>query len=251
MTLIGDIFRVALPDMYYLRRNILVLLATSIVTPLLYLVAFGYGLGNGITMEADGETFEYIAYMVPGVVALTTVTSSFTTVSNKLMIQKRFYESFDEMLLCPITKTSLVLGKSVLGIVKSALCGSIMLALGCCLSGDMHITAGLIGCMLLSCMTFSLLGVAAGMIIPDLPSMNLFNSFVILPMTFLCGTMFSIDSLPDAAADIIWCLPLTHTSECLRACALGLDFPWISLAVLIAYAVAFYLLGMFALRKSE
>ncbi len=251
MTLIGDALRVALPDMYYLRRNILVLLATSIVTPLLYLVAFGYGLGNGITMDAGGETFEYIAYMVPGVVALTTVTSSFTTVSNKLMIQKRFYESFDEMLLCPITKTSLVLGKSVLGIVKSALCGSIMLVLGCCLSGDMHITAGLLGCMLLSCMTFSLLGVAAGMIIPDLPTMNLFNSFVILPMTFLCGTMFSLDSLPDAAAGIIRCLPLTHTSECLRACALGLDFPWISLAVLIAYAFAFYLLGMFALRKSE
>ena len=247
MSLITDIYRVALSDLYYLKRNLPILMLTSIVTPVLYLVAFGYGLGNGLTMEG----VSYMAFMIPGVVALTTVTSSFTTVANKLMVQKRFYESFDEMLLCPISKTSLILGKSILGVIKSMMCGLLMLLLGFFLADDMQITPMLIICMLISCTVFSMLGVAAGMIVPDLPRMNLFNSFVILPMTFLCGTMFSLDALPDVAKNIISALPLTQTSNCLRAAALGWDFPWLSLVLLIGYGVLFYVLAMFSLRKTN
>ena len=247
MSLITDIYRVALSDLYYLKRNLPILMLTSIVTPVLYLVAFGYGLGNGLTMEG----VSYMAFMIPGVVALTTVTSSFTTVANKLMVQKRFYESFDEMLLCPISKTSMIIGKSILGVIKSMMCGSLMLLLGFFLADDLRITPLLIICMLISCMVFSMLGVAAGMIVPDLPRMNLFNSFVILPMTFLCGTMFSLDALPDVAKNIISALPLTQTSNCLRAAALGWDFPWLSLVLLIGYGVLFYVLAMFSLRKTN
>ena len=247
MSLITDIYRVALSDLYYLKRNLPILMLTSIVTPVLYLVAFGYGLGNGLTMEG----VSYMAFMIPGVVALTTVTSSFTTVANKLMVQKRFYESFDEMLLCPISKTSMIIGKSILGVIKSMMCGLLMLLLGFFLADDMQITPMLIICMLISCTVFSMLGVAAGMIVPDLPRMNLFNSFVILPMTFLCGTMFSLDALPDVAKNIISALPLTQTSNCLRAAALGWDFPWISLAILIGYGVLFYGLCMLSLRNTN
>ena len=247
MSLLKETYCVAMSDLYYLKRNLLILLATSMVTPVLYLVAFGYGLGKDITMEG----VSYMAFMIPGVVALTTVTSSFTTVANKLMVQKRFYESFDEMLLCPISKTAMILGKSILGIIKSMMCGLLMLAIGYFLADDLQITPALILCMILSCMVFSMLGVAAGMLVPDLPWMNLFNSFVILPMTFLCGTMFSLDALPDIAKDIISLLPLTHTSNCLRAAALGWDFPWVSLCILIVYGLFFYGLCMFSLRKTN
>ena len=247
MSLLKETYCVAMSDLYYLKRNLPILLATSMVTPVLYLVAFGYGLGKDITMEG----VSYMAFMIPGVVALTTVTSSFTTVANKLMVQKRFYESFDEMLLCPISKTAMILGKSILGIIKSMMCGLLMLAIGYFLTDDLQITPALILCMILSCMVFSMLGVAAGMLVPDLPWMNLFNSFVILPMTFLCGTMFSLDALPDIAKDIISLLPLTHTSNCLRAAALGWDFPWVSLCILIVYGLFFYGLCMFSLRKTN
>lgn len=247
MSLAGDTLRVAMSDLYYLKRNLPILLVTSLVTPLLYLLAFGYGLGQDVTMEG----VSYMAFMIPGVVSLTTVTSSFTTVANKLMIQKRFYESFDEMMLCPISKTSMIFGKSILGILKSMLCAFLMLFLGYMLTDDLYITPMLVLCVFISCTAFSLLGVAAGMLVPDLPRMNLFNSFVILPMTFLCGTMFSLDNLPDIAKAIIEVLPLTQTSNCVRAAALGWDFPWLSLAILIGYGVLFFLLGRFALRKTN
>ena len=61
MSLIGDTIRVAMSDLYYLKRNLPILMATSIVTPVLYLVAFGYGLGKDITMEG----VSYMAFMIP------------------------------------------------------------------------------------------------------------------------------------------------------------------------------------------
>ncbi len=242
-----DTCRVALSDMYYLKRNIWVLLATSLVTPLLYLIAFGYGLGKDVVMDG----VDYIAFVIPGVIALTTLSSSFTTVSNKLMVQKRFYESFDEMMLCPVSKTGIIFGKAVLGMVKGMMCGTILLILGLFMSSDLHVTVMLIVCMVISCAVFSLLGVAAGMLMKDLPHMNLFNSFVILPMTFLCGTMFSLDALPGPAKLVIEVLPLTHTSECIRAAALGWQFPWISVLVLLAFGALFYLLSLYGLRHSS
>ena len=131
------------------------------------------------------------------------------------------------------------------------LCGTILLLLGYFMTDDLQVTAGLILVMFVSCVVFSLLGVAAGMIVQDIPRMNLFNSFVILPMTFLCGTMFSLDALPTAVKTFIDVLPLTQTSECIRACALGWEFPWIDLMILLAYGVAFYILAHWGLRNSN
>ena len=248
MSLIDETFRVALSDLYYFRRNFILLTVTSLVTPLLYMFAFGFGVGSKVD-EMEGVA--YIAFIIPGVVAINTMTSSFSTISHKLMIQKRFYESFDEMLLCPVSKSALILGKTILGILKGSICGTILLIMGHIMSPDLIITPQLFGMMLLSCFIFSLLGVAAGVVLPDIAWTDMFNSFVILPMTFLCGTMFALSEVPGWVAAIIWVLPLTHTSECIRAIALGWDFPWVSFIVLLIYGTAFFILSWLALNRNK
>ena len=248
MGLIDETFRVALSDLYYFKRNFILLTVTSLVTPLLYMFAFGYGVGNSVD-EMEGVS--YIAFIIPGVVAINTMTSSFNTISHKLMIQKRFYESFDEMLLCPVSKSALILGKTILGILKGMICGTILIIMGYVMTSDLIISPQLFALMLMSCFIFSLLGVAAGIVLPDLPWTDMFNSFIILPMTFLCGTMFTLSAVPEIVADIIWALPLTHTSTCIRAVALGWDFPWVSFCVLIAYGIAFYIIAWAALNRNK
>ena len=214
MSVLGETCRVALADFYYFRRNCLLLLVTSMVTPLLYMLAFGYGLGQGVIMEG----VDYIAFMIPGVISLTTLTSTFDTVSHKIMVQKRFYESFDEMLLCPVSKTSIIFGKALLGVVKGMMCGTILVAMGMMFTSDLHITVQLFLLMLASCFVFSILGVAAGVIVQDLAHMSL--------------------------------LPLSQTSACIRAVALDWAFPWTSLALLAVYGAIFYLLAHFALSRN-
>ena len=84
--------------------------------------------------------------------------------------------------------------------------------------------------------------------------MGTFSSLIILPMTFLCGTFFSVSSLDPVFQGILYCLPLTHASQCIRAAALPEaipEFPWISLVVLLAFGVAFFLLNHYLLKTRK
>ena len=240
MSLAHDIYSVALMDMFYLKRNFIPVMVSSITMPLLYFISFAYGLGDHVS---DVGGVSYVAFVVPGIVALSTLSSSFSTTCSRIMVQRRFYASFDELMLCPIAPSSVIIGKTVLGMCKSVLTCAVMLGLGCLVTSDMVIGPALILSILLSSFVFSLLGVVGGMVATNMASMNLLNSFIILPMTFLCGTVFSTSALPEFAQAVIYALPLTHASACIRAAALGDPFPFLSLGILILYGVAFYIIS--------
>ena len=216
--------------------------------PLLYFFSFAYGLGGHVS---DVGGVSYVAFVVPGIVALSTLSSSFSTTCTRIMVQRRFYASFDELMLCPLTPSSVILGKTVLGMCKSLITCAVMLALGCMITSDIVIGPALVLSIVIASFVFSLLGVVGGLMVTNMATMNLFNSFVILPMTFLCGTVFSTAALPDLAQAVIYALPLTHASECIRAATLGMPFPFLSMAVLVAYGIGFYLLAYRILYKGS
>ena len=245
---IDGAFRVALADLYYLKRTFLVVLITILVLPFLYFISFAYGLGSTVD-NTDGVT--YIAFVIPGIVSLSTLSSCFSTTANKIMLQRRFYSSFDEVTLCPVSSASIVLGKTVLGVIRGLLCSMILMTLGILMTDDFSITPMLLFTVFVSCLTYSLLGVMAGFMVKGPPTFNLFNSLVILPMTFLCGTVFSVSMMPDILQRIIWFLPLTHTTECIRSAALGWDFPYLSLLIVLIYGTVFFLISRYLLEKGK
>lgn len=244
--LLSETARVAYGDLCFFRRNILQIVISSMIGPLLYLIAFGFGMRSGST---GGLQVDYLAYVIPGIVSISTLTAGFSSSAQKILIQRLFFTSFDELVLCPMHTPAIILGKSVIGMLKG-MCGAvIMLAIGCFLTPNLHITPALILCILFCSFTFSLLGVMAGLLAKSSPTLNMITSVLILPMTFMCGTLFSISSFPDFVGNIVWCLPLTHSSEMLRAMALGLDFPWVSLLILGLYFVAFFAVDYIIIRK--
>ena len=81
--------------------------------------------------------------------------------------------------------------------------------------------------------------------------MSTFNNLVILPMTFLCGTFFSLNQVPDSVKAVLYLLPLTHASSCLRAAALNQSFPWFSLVALAGFGAAFFLGAVVVLRRAS
>ena len=176
---IDGAIRVAMADLYYLKRNILTVLITVLVLPLLYFISFAYGLGSTVD-ETEGVT--YIAFVIPGIISLSTLSSCFSTTANKIMLQRRFYSSFDEIILCPVSSISVVLGKSILGIIRGLLCSTVLIVLGLLMTDDFLITPMLLITILLSCLTYCLLGVVAGFLVKGVPTFNLFNSLVILPI---------------------------------------------------------------------
>ena len=247
MTVIADSFRVAWIDFMFIKRNLAIVLVTSLVTPLLYIVAFGYGFGAGA--KVDG--FDYIAFMIPGVISMSTMTSCFNNVATKVMIQRTYFQSFDELFLCSMNPISIILGKAWAGMIRSIISCSILYAIGLIISPDMHLTVGAIAMILICCLTYALLGVVAGMLSNSHLTMTLFTTLVITPMSFLSGTIFSLDSLPEIAKDILYILPLSHSTDCIRSTILDTGFPWISLAIIFVYATIFVLISRHVLVKGR
>ena len=244
-----EIYYVAWSDLRFMRHNIVNVIVMSLMSPILYVIAFGYGLGGSTMIEFNGQEIKYIAFMIPGIVALSTLSSSFTSTSTRINVQRLYYRSFDEMLMCPLNYTSIVLGKTVLGMIRGLISSTVIFVIGIFLDIGLEVNIAFFLVVLLSCFTYACLGETAALLAKSHQSMALFNTLVILPMTFLCGTFFQTASLPPAFQAVLWLIPLTHSSEVIRATALGAAFPWISLAVIVAYAVVFFLFNIYLIKN--
>jgi ABC-type multidrug transport system permease subunit len=238
MTLLGEAYRVAWGDLEYMKGNMIEVTLSSLVGPLLYLLAFGFGVGGA--MEDPGA---YVKYIIPGIISMTTLSATFSTVSMKLLVQRLFYMSFDELLLCPLHISSIIIGKTLQGILRALLSCTILLVVGYLLSPTLVISPWLFVIIIFASLMFSLLGLLAGMLTNKTQTLTLFSSVIIVPMTFLCGTLFDSNTLPEIAADIIYCMPLTHVSYLMR----GIMLPEYSVGLDSILIIAAYILGLFAI----
>jgi ABC-type polysaccharide/polyol phosphate export permease len=101
----------------------------------------------------------------------------------------------------------------------------------------------------LTAFCFASAAVAAAMVAKSHEDMSNFNSFVIVPMSFLAGTFFTPDKLPQPFESMVLVYPLTHASIALRALAAGREPGLASLLVLAGYAgLFFYVAGRMVKR---
>ncbi|MDD4222423.1 MAG: ABC transporter permease [Candidatus Methanomethylophilus sp.] len=239
-------------DLRFMRHNIGNILISSLVTPILYLVAFGYGLQAG-DIVINGVTVPYLDFVIPGIIALSSLSSSYGSTSTRMNVQRLYYRSFDEMMMCPLSTSAIIVGKSVLGIIRSLMSCGLMFLIGYALAPDyMHFNLLFLISLLVSCFTFSLLGETAALVAKSHQSMATFGSLVITPMTFLCGTFFSVANLPAVFQGILYALPLTEASLCIRAASLDVyAFPYWALGVLIVFGAAFFLINMYLIKNRK
>jgi ABC-2 type transport system permease protein len=247
VTVFRDIYSVLWVDLRFLRRHLLRTLVTSLVNPILYLVAFGYGLGQGISFEG----YSYLDFVMPGIIALTAMSSSYGGAGLKLHVDRLFYKCFDEYLMSPISLFSLAIGKTLIGVVRGLISSLALLIVGVIISPMLTISPLFLLVLISSCFVFSFLGVLIGLVAKSHQDMGTFNTLVILPMTFLSGTFFSLSQLPEAVKAVLYFLPLTHSSQCLRAAALAQPFPWLSLLALLGFGLVFFAGCMVALKRTS
>jgi ABC-2 type transport system permease protein len=245
---LGEIYSVWWVDLRLIRRNKLRTIVTSLVNPLLFLVAFGYGLGRNISFEG----VDYLSFVIPGIIALTSMTSSFNGAASKLNVDRIFHKSFDELLMAPVSLFSIVVGKALAGVMRGLISCTAVLCIALAFSSTtLMISPFFVLLMVLSCFVFSLLGVLAAFLAKSHQGLNTFNALVLLPMTFLSGTFFSLNDIPEVLKGVLYFLPLSHSSQCIRAAALAQPFPWFSFAVFVGFGVAFFVGALVVLRRSS
>jgi len=238
-----DAYTVLWSDMAMLRRRLGRYLITTLISPLLYLVAFGWGLGRGISMNGTS----YLEFVVPGIIALTAMTTSFNGAGTRLNVDRLYFRSFDECLMAPIGLLPLLVGKASIGVVRGLFSSLAFVAVAFFIAPKLHFSYIFLSLLLLDCLAFSFLGVLVALLAKSHQDLATFSSLILLPMTFLGGTFFSPSQ--GALQLVLFALPLTHASVCLRAAALQQPIPWGSLLALAAFSVAFFLAGLWALKR--
>lgn len=234
-----DVWTVFWRDWIVLRRHLVKYILSRMVPPLLYLVAFGWGLGRSITV-ADGTS--YLDFLVPGILALNSMTLAFSSIIT-VHAERVYHKSLDIYLSAPIRPSAFVLGKLLGASFRSLLSSLVILVLAYAFGAHISLSPLFFLVLVINSLIFSAIGFYASMKIETYAEMGQVNTYVLLPMSFLCGTFFSVATLPTAIRVVLEFLPLTHTSQLLRTLAGGQDGSLISYLVLLFYAFSCFLLA--------
>lgn len=213
--------------------------ASALVSPLLYMIALGWGLGSTSSVTDR----PYIDFLVPGIIALTTMNTSFSAVGQPLNVQRLFERSFDQIIISPTPMSAYIFGQMLGGAFRGMYSGVLILLLSIPFGANIQVSVPFLLVMLLNGMTFAALGVLSAIVASSHGDIARFSTFVILPMTFLCNTFFPLDRVPEFIQFLINILPLTHASGSLRAMAYGASPSSLSLLILLAYATVFMIVA--------
>lgn len=235
-------------DWLDLRVRIVQVAASGLISPLIYILAFGLGLGNSIKPGSgiSGNYNNYLEFILPGMVALSSMTISFGGTTFSICGDRLFTKTFEELLLTPIHPLALHIGKMLAGVVRGLMTSGSVILVAVLLTGNWNFLNPLfLLLVVLNCSVFAGLGVIVGLSVRSLESVGLYNNFIIIPMSFLGATFFDPATLPSALKVVVYLLPLTYASIGLRAAAhLPLSqFPWYSIPILLVSAIALSLWG--------
>ena len=251
-------------DWLDLRVRVAQVAASGLISPLIYIVAFGLGLGSSVRPgTAIGDEYtSYLQFILPGMVALSSMAISFGGTTFSICGERLYSKTFEEVLLLPIHPLSLHLGKMIAGVVRGLMTSASVMVVAVLFLGftEQGISAIwsffnplFLLVLILNCAVFAGLGVIVGLNVKSLESVGLLNNFLIVPMSFLGATFFDPATLPDALKVVVFCLPLTYTSVGLRSAAYGslADFTWISIPVLFVVAVVLSWIGAYQFSHQQ
>jgi ABC-type multidrug transport system permease subunit len=254
-SILADSLTVFWGDWLDLRVRIAQVAASGLVSPLIYILAFGLGLGSTLDQAITPPAGDnYLEFILPGMVALSSMTISFGGTTFSICGERLYSKTFEEILLLPVHPMALFLGKMMAGVVRGLMTSASVIVISLVASGNWHFLSPLfLITLVLNCSVFAGLGVIVGLNVKSLEGVGLLNNFLIVPMSFLGATFFDPSTLPLVLKGIVYLLPLTYTSTSLRAAAyLPLsEFPWYSIPVLVAIALLLSAIGAYQFAHQQ
>lgn len=243
--MLGHVWTVFWRDWMVLRRRLGRYILTRMISPVLYLVAFGWGLGRHIRVDQGS----YLDFIVPGIIALNSMTISFNAVGTPVNMSRLYHKTLEEYLLAPIGAGSYVAGKVMAGVLRGLISSVVIIILSYLFGAHLHLGGWFLPALILNCAVFAALGLVAAMLMNSHEEMSNFNTYVLTPMSFLCATFFSAQQLPAVLRWGIELLPLTHASYALRLSGSRGGFPGWALLVMAAYLCLLLGIGVFQVKR--
>jgi len=113
------------------RRDFFKITAAALITPIMYLIIFGLG----IQTTSHGEP--YLHFLVPGVVAMSTMTGSFSAIAQNMSVQRLYEKALDQVMVSPTPLWQFILGQVIGGSLRGMYSGCMILLLTLPISTDL------------------------------------------------------------------------------------------------------------------
>jgi ABC-2 type transport system permease protein len=228
----------------------------TIARPVLWLFVVGNGMASLIKPQTG---FSYLQFIFPGMIGMTILFSSiFSSIS---IVWDREFGFMKEMLVAPISRLSIVIGKAISGTLISVAQAVIILLLIPFLG--IHLTImqffEVIAVSLLVSFCITSLGILIAARLTSFDGFNIIMNFLVMPMLFLSGAMYPVTSLPVALRQMTLLNPLTYGVDAFKHVLLrqstpplGPEFPLSrDIAIVIILSIVMLTLAALSFRKKD
>ena len=216
---------------------------STLLFPLIYLFAFGWGIGGNISVEGG-----YVPFLAKGMVTITVMLNAFQQTALSVSVGRFYFGSFQTLMLSPVSLKQIALGIVLSGMTRGILAGTSIYAISMLIFDvPMMNLPGILGIILTS-ICFASFGIAVGMWVKNPDSLSLVINFLITPMTFFCGSFFPIHNLPTVVKGIVKFLPLSLANDLLRMNAWTIEVIY-AMGILVFMALLMFLFGVYQLNQ--
>jgi ABC-2 type transport system permease protein len=225
----------------------------SLAMPVFFLAFLGLGFRR-MPVPGMGAGTSYIGFLAPGIIGMTLLFSS--SMQGMSVLWDKEFGFLKEIMVAPVSRVSLVLGRIAGGTTTSMLQGFLIfgatLVMGFRLPGPGAVAFGFVF-MLLIAFTFIGLGLIFASRMKDMQGFGMVMNFVIFPFFFLSGALTPLENFPWFIRALSYADPLTYGIDGLRAVLIGRSTlpAVVDLSVMVGFALIMLFLGAYFFEKSE
>jgi ABC-2 type transport system permease protein len=187
--------------------------------PLLFLLGFGFGFGPIFQRAGQGN---YIQFLAPGVIGMTILFSA--VFSGIELIWDRQFGFLKEVLVAPVSRLMIMIGRTLGGATVSLLQGMLVVVI-CLVAGFRPVSVSALPFafvfMALIAIMFTALGTAIASVLSDFQGFQLVMNFLVMPMFFLSGALFPLGDVPGPLKVIAALDPLSYGVDGMRVALIG------------------------------
>ncbi|MBU5362973.1 MULTISPECIES: ABC transporter permease [Enterococcus] len=214
-------------------------LVPPVITTSLYFVIFGNLIGGRI---GDMAGFSYMEFIVPGLIMMSAITSSYANVSSSFFSQK-FQKNIEEILVAPVPTHIIIWGFVIGGVGRSVMVGTLVTIISLFFV-PLHVYswAIVVITLLMTAILFSLAGLLNGIFAQSFDDVSIVPTFVLQPLTYLGGVFYAISMLPPFWQAVSKINPIVYMISGFRYGFLGvMDVSIVvSMSILVLFIVVLY-----------
>ncbi|MGE0174540.1 MAG: ABC transporter permease [Oligoflexales bacterium] len=231
------------------RKDFLANISPTLFDPLMFLLAFGFGLGSHIS---EVNNLDYFQYMAPGLALSTALFTAFFEMSYNFYVRYTYEGIYKAILTTPIQPREIIAGEFLWVGTKGALMSfaiSIVLWAVGAVHGKYIVFIPLLGAIV--SFTCGALGLIANSFIRNINQFQAVYAFFISPLYFFSGAFYPIDNMPDALRVVTYLSPMYHGVKMGQSLLWGQQPDKFFLLHLVSLLLMMVVLVSFATRRIQ